>query len=106
MRAQFIGEFFLFTYHTQWHFDIELWVLAYHVWGSPECADATCSPVSLSMGGFHDRYFHGFHWRALLAWVIGVFPTMPGFIMSVQNPTTYNSWIKVYNMAFFVGACF
>ncbi|EIM84155.1 uncharacterized protein STEHIDRAFT_123633 [Stereum hirsutum FP-91666 SS1] len=48
-------------------------------------------------------YWHGFHWRALLAWVIGVFPTMPGFIMSVQDATAYNSWVKIYNIAFFVG---
>ncbi|KIY47690.1 hypothetical protein FISHEDRAFT_65969 [Fistulina hepatica ATCC 64428] len=49
-------------------------------------------------------YYHGFHWRALLAWVIGVFPTMPGFIMSVRDPSTYNSWVRTFNVAFFVGA--
>ncbi|KAF9030987.1 hypothetical protein BDZ89DRAFT_1064306 [Hymenopellis radicata] len=48
-------------------------------------------------------YWHGFHWRALLAWVIGVFPTMPGFIMSVRDATAYNSWIRIFNIAFFVG---
>ncbi|KAF8917445.1 permease for cytosine/purines, uracil, thiamine, allantoin-domain-containing protein [Mucidula mucida] len=48
-------------------------------------------------------YWHGFHWRALLAWVIGVFPTMPGFIMSVRDATAYNSWIRLFNIAFFVG---
>ncbi|KII93910.1 hypothetical protein PLICRDRAFT_694993 [Plicaturopsis crispa FD-325 SS-3] len=48
-------------------------------------------------------YFHGFHWRALLAWTIGVFPTMPGFIMSVRDATTYNGWIRLFNIAFFVG---
>ncbi|KAK7447423.1 hypothetical protein VKT23_014133 [Stygiomarasmius scandens] len=48
-------------------------------------------------------YSHGFHWRALVAWAIGVFPTMPGFIMSIRNPETYNSWVRTFNIAFFVG---
>ncbi|KAF9001638.1 hypothetical protein BDZ89DRAFT_1081664 [Hymenopellis radicata] len=48
-------------------------------------------------------YWHGFHWRALVAWIIGVFPTMPGFIMSVRDATAYNSWIRIFNIAFFVG---
>ncbi|THU83035.1 hypothetical protein K435DRAFT_823060 [Dendrothele bispora CBS 962.96] len=48
-------------------------------------------------------YFHGFHWRALIAWVVGVFPTMPGFVMSVRNPETYNPWVRTFNIAFFVG---
>ncbi|KAF5343414.1 hypothetical protein D9758_011817 [Tetrapyrgos nigripes] len=48
-------------------------------------------------------YYHGFHWRALVAWALGVFPTMPGFIMSVHNSETYNSWVRTFNIAFFVG---
>ncbi|ESK93519.1 ncs1 nucleoside transporter family protein [Moniliophthora roreri MCA 2997] len=48
-------------------------------------------------------YWHGFHWRALAAWVMGVFPTMPGMIMTVTDPTTYNAWVKLFNITFFVG---
>jgi len=48
-------------------------------------------------------YWHGFHWRALLAWVLGVFPTMPGLIMTVRDPEAYNSWVRTFHIAFFVG---
>ncbi|KAJ6607208.1 permease for cytosine/purines, uracil, thiamine, allantoin-domain-containing protein [Mycena sp. CBHHK59/15] len=48
-------------------------------------------------------YNGGFHWRALAGWSLGVVPTMPGFIMAVRDPTAYNGWIRVFNIAFFVG---
>ncbi|KAH9918336.1 permease for cytosine/purines, uracil, thiamine, allantoin-domain-containing protein [Amylocystis lapponica] len=48
-------------------------------------------------------YWHGFHWRALVAWVIGVFPTMPGFIMTVRNPNANNAWVRTFHIAFLVG---
>lgn len=48
-------------------------------------------------------YWHGFHWRALLAWVIGVFPTMPGLIMTTRNPDAYNGWVKIFHITFLVG---
>lgn len=48
-------------------------------------------------------FWRGFHWRALVAWVIGVFPTMPGLIMTVRNPDAYNSWVRTFHIAFFVG---
>jgi NCS1 family nucleobase:cation symporter-1 len=49
------------------------------------------------------RYNGGFHWRALVAWALGVFPTMPGFVMTVQDAKAYNGWIRIFNIAFFVG---
>ncbi|PCH44346.1 NCS1 nucleoside transporter family protein [Wolfiporia cocos MD-104 SS10] len=57
------------------------------------------------IGGSHSIYwyYHGFHWRAAVAWVLGVFPTMPGFIMTVRNPFAYNSWVRTFHIAFFVG---
>ncbi|KAJ7277845.1 permease for cytosine/purines, uracil, thiamine, allantoin-domain-containing protein [Mycena rebaudengoi] len=48
-------------------------------------------------------YNGGFHWRALVAWALGVFPTMPGFVMAVQDAKAYNGWIRIFNIAFFVG---
>ncbi|KAJ7041351.1 permease for cytosine/purines, uracil, thiamine, allantoin-domain-containing protein [Mycena alexandri] len=48
-------------------------------------------------------YNGGFHWRALVAWALGVFPTMPGFVMTMQDATAYNGWIRIFNIAFFVG---
>ncbi|KAJ7264760.1 permease for cytosine/purines, uracil, thiamine, allantoin-domain-containing protein [Mycena rebaudengoi] len=48
-------------------------------------------------------YNGGFHWRALVAWALGVFPTMPGFVMTVQDAKAYNGCIRIFNIAFFVG---
>ncbi|KAG0697825.1 permease for cytosine/purines, uracil, thiamine, allantoin-domain-containing protein [Suillus ampliporus] len=48
-------------------------------------------------------YYKGVHWRAPLAWVLGVFPTMPGLIMTTQNATAWNAWVRVFHIAFFVG---
>ncbi|KAJ7855428.1 permease for cytosine/purines, uracil, thiamine, allantoin-domain-containing protein [Mycena leptocephala] len=48
-------------------------------------------------------YNDGFHWRALVAWGLGAFPTMPGFVMTVQDAKAYNGWIRIFNIAFFVG---
>ncbi|GBE85495.1 permease for cytosine/purines, uracil, thiamine, allantoin-domain-containing protein [Sparassis latifolia] len=48
-------------------------------------------------------YWHGFNWRALVAWVIGVFPTMPGMIMTVRNPAAYNGWVRTFHITFLVG---
>lgn len=48
-------------------------------------------------------YRNGVHWRAPLAWVLGVFPTMPGLIMITRDATTWNVWVRMFNIAFFVG---
>ncbi|KAJ7804078.1 permease for cytosine/purines, uracil, thiamine, allantoin-domain-containing protein [Mycena olivaceomarginata] len=49
-------------------------------------------------------YNGGFHWRALVAWALGVFPTMPGLVvMTMQDAKAYNGWIRIFNIAFFVG---
>ncbi|KIJ69412.1 hypothetical protein HYDPIDRAFT_24252 [Hydnomerulius pinastri MD-312] len=48
-------------------------------------------------------YRGGVHWRAILAFVLGVFPTMPGFIMTTRNPNAWNGWVRTFHIAFFVG---
>ncbi|KAG2340082.1 hypothetical protein BDR05DRAFT_1002834 [Suillus weaverae] len=48
-------------------------------------------------------YRNGVHWRAPLAWVLGVFPTMPGLIMTTRDATTWNVWVRIFHIAFFVG---
>ncbi|KAI0734021.1 permease for cytosine/purines, uracil, thiamine, allantoin-domain-containing protein [Fomitopsis betulina] len=48
-------------------------------------------------------YWHGFHWRALAAWLIGVFPTMPGLVITVKDPAAYNGWVRTFHITFFVG---
>ncbi|KIK36197.1 hypothetical protein CY34DRAFT_109627 [Suillus luteus UH-Slu-Lm8-n1] len=48
-------------------------------------------------------YRNGIHWRAPLAWVLGVFPTMPGLIMITRDATTWNVWVRMFNITFFLG---
>jgi len=48
-------------------------------------------------------YYHGFHWRAAVAWILGVWPTFPGFIMLLRNPLNNNRWVNLFKIAFLVG---
>ncbi|KAG1898460.1 permease for cytosine/purines, uracil, thiamine, allantoin-domain-containing protein [Suillus fuscotomentosus] len=48
-------------------------------------------------------YHNGVNWRAPLAWVLGVFPTMPGLIMTTRDATAWNVWVRIFHIAFFVG---
>ncbi|KAG2158784.1 permease for cytosine/purines, uracil, thiamine, allantoin-domain-containing protein [Suillus bovinus] len=48
-------------------------------------------------------YCNGIHWRAPLAWALGVFPTMPGLIMTTRDATAWNVWVRIFHIAFFVG---
>ncbi|KAG1845141.1 permease for cytosine/purines, uracil, thiamine, allantoin-domain-containing protein [Suillus subluteus] len=48
-------------------------------------------------------YRNGVHWRAPLAWVLGVFPTVPGLIMTTLDATAWNMWVRIFHIAFFVG---
>jgi len=48
-------------------------------------------------------YWKGLHWRAVVAFVIGVWPFWPGFFMSLFNPSVSNGWVKLFNISFLVG---
>ncbi|KAF9260965.1 hypothetical protein L218DRAFT_1079024 [Marasmius fiardii PR-910] len=48
-------------------------------------------------------YWHGLHWRPVVSWIVAVFPTLPGLVMSVQDPTLDNNWVKLFRLTFFVG---
>ncbi|KZP26401.1 hypothetical protein FIBSPDRAFT_949577 [Athelia psychrophila] len=48
-------------------------------------------------------YSHGVHWRAVLAWALGTWPTFPGFVMLLQDPTSESNWTKIFKIAFFIG---
>ncbi|KKZ64605.1 hypothetical protein EMCG_09501 [[Emmonsia] crescens] len=50
-------------------------------------------------------YWHGFNWRALIAFISGIWPLFPGLIASVNNIThpPLANWIKLFNLTFFVG---
>ncbi|KAG2126050.1 permease for cytosine/purines, uracil, thiamine, allantoin-domain-containing protein [Suillus clintonianus] len=57
------------------------------------------------IGGERSIYWYrnGVHWRAPLAWVLGVLPTMPGLIMTTRDATAWNAWVRIFHIAFFVG---
>lgn len=50
-------------------------------------------------------YRNGFHWRAIVAFVLGVWPFCPGFIMTLAEGGTSSDdgWIKLFNISFLVG---
>lgn len=49
-------------------------------------------------------YRNGFHWRAVLAFVLGAWPFCPGFIMTLVRggKDVENGWIKLFNISFLV----
>ena len=48
-------------------------------------------------------YHFGFHWRAAAAWVLGTWPTFPGFVMVLRDPLTTSQWADLFKIAFLVG---
>jgi len=49
------------------------------------------------------RYTYGINFRAVIAWLNGVWPLMPGFIAAVQNKTTSAGWTHTYYLAWLFG---
>jgi NCS1 family nucleobase:cation symporter-1 len=45
----------------------------------------------------------GFNWRAAVAWIVGVAPLFPGFIMSVRDGAAWNGWVRLFHIDFYVG---
>ncbi|KJZ73336.1 hypothetical protein HIM_07340 [Hirsutella minnesotensis 3608] len=50
-------------------------------------------------------YHHGFHYRALVAFILGVWPLLPGLVGTVDGITdaSFVGWIRLYNLAYLVG---
>ncbi|KAK7445174.1 hypothetical protein VKT23_009605 [Stygiomarasmius scandens] len=48
-------------------------------------------------------YTYGINFRAVIAWLNGVWPLMPGFIAAVQNKTTSAGWTRTYYLAWLFG---
>jgi NCS1 family nucleobase:cation symporter-1 len=61
---------------------------------------------SLYIGSSQSIYWYhsGFHWRTILAWILGTWPAFPGFIMTLRDPLSTNNWVKLFKMAFLVGS--
>ena len=50
-------------------------------------------------------YWKGFNWRALAAWVVGVWISLPGFAEYVRYSTAreLKGWSNIYDLSYFVG---
>jgi cytosine/uracil/thiamine/allantoin permease len=61
---------------------------------------------SLYIGNSQSIYWYesGIHWREVLAWVLGTWPTFPGFVMTLRDPLSTSNWAKLFKIAFFVGS--
>ncbi|WVQ82263.1 hypothetical protein IAT38_004391 [Cryptococcus sp. DSM 104549] len=59
----------------------------------------------LYIGDKRSTYWYqgGFHWRAVLAFVVASWPFCPGFIWSLVDSKASNGWIKLFNISFLLG---
>ncbi|EPE35347.1 hypothetical protein GLAREA_11046 [Glarea lozoyensis ATCC 20868] len=59
----------------------------------------------LYMAGKGSAYWYtaGFNWRAIVAWVMGVWPLLPGFVRRVRTTSNGNGWDHVYDLSYFFG---
>ncbi|KAK4501382.1 hypothetical protein PRZ48_007191 [Zasmidium cellare] len=48
-------------------------------------------------------YWHGFNWRGFSAWVMGIWPTLPGFARSIEEVSANNGWDHIYQITYFYG---
>lgn len=48
-------------------------------------------------------YVAGFNWRAFLAWAMGLWPLLPGFVREVRSVSDGSGWDHVYNVSYFFG---
>ncbi|KAJ7465101.1 NCS1 nucleoside transporter family [Mycena latifolia] len=48
-------------------------------------------------------YTAGFNTRAIVAWIMGVWPLLPGFIAAVQHRTAPPGWTHAYYLAWILG---
>ena len=49
-------------------------------------------------------YTHGINWRAPVAWVMGVWPILPGFVQWIRDPAVeMPGWSKAYYFSWVLG---
>jgi NCS1 family nucleobase:cation symporter-1 len=53
-------------------------------------------------GGAYE-YQHGFNWVAIVAFALGVLPSLPGFVAAIQGRPAAGIFAGLYNWAWFVG---
>lgn len=48
-------------------------------------------------------YWHGFNFRGVTAWCMGLWPLLPGFVRSVRGTTANSGFDHIYFLSYFVG---
>lgn len=48
-------------------------------------------------------YWHGFHWRTIVAFLCGFVPLFPGFVMNLMGGHADSGWVKLFQITFLVG---
>lgn len=48
-------------------------------------------------------YFKGFNWRAFTAWVMGLWPLLPGFVRQIKGTSSGSGWDHLYDLSYFFG---
>ncbi|CAG8983072.1 hypothetical protein HYALB_00006100 [Hymenoscyphus albidus] len=48
-------------------------------------------------------YTMGFNWRAVVAWGMGVWPLLPGFIRRIRVTADGSGWDHIYDLSYFFG---
>ncbi|KAK3076576.1 hypothetical protein LTS18_012642, partial [Coniosporium uncinatum] len=48
-------------------------------------------------------FFHGVNWRAVVAYFLGMWPALPGFVSEVSGNHINDGWRRLYQISFFFG---
>ena len=48
-------------------------------------------------------YTFGFNWRGFTAWVMALWPVLPGFVRSIRGISSGSGWDHLYDMTYFYG---
>lgn len=48
-------------------------------------------------------YWGGFNWRASAAWVMGIWPLLPGFVRQIRGTSNGSGWDHLYDLSYFFG---
>jgi len=48
-------------------------------------------------------YWRGFNWRAFAAWVMGIWPLLPGFVRQIRGRSNGSGWDHLYDLSYFFG---
>lgn len=74
---------------------VDFWIIRRRNWKVPD----------LYVGNSSSIYWFtwGLHWRAFLAWTLGIWPSFPGFVVAIGGAKLAPGWLKCFQAAWFIG---